>query len=92
MPAAAAGERRALIGLGVLLGLTYLTRFEAIWLGLTFAGLVLAPPRAPPTAGAPPSRDRGGRCDRRRCCRSVVAAQPIGIQPGFPASSPTTPS
>ncbi len=41
MPAAATGERRALIGLGVLLGLTYLTRFEAIWLGLTFAGLVV---------------------------------------------------
>jgi 4-amino-4-deoxy-L-arabinose transferase-like glycosyltransferase len=46
MPAAASGERRALIGLGVLLGLTYLTRFEAIWLGLTFAGLVLVSRRA----------------------------------------------
>jgi 4-amino-4-deoxy-L-arabinose transferase-like glycosyltransferase len=46
MPAAANGERRALIGLGILLGLTYLTRFEAIWLGLTFAGLVLVSRRA----------------------------------------------
>jgi len=40
MPAAAGGNRRALIGLGVLLGLVYLTRFEAIWLGLTFVALV----------------------------------------------------
>jgi hypothetical protein len=48
MPAAAAGDRRAMIGLGVLLGLVYLTRFEAIWLGLTFAALVAAsrPPGA----------------------------------------------
>jgi hypothetical protein len=42
MPAAAAADRRAVIGLGVLLGLAYLTRLEAVWLGLTFAVLVTA--------------------------------------------------
>ena len=36
MPRAATGSRSALIGLGVLLGLAYLTRMEAVWLGLTF--------------------------------------------------------
>ncbi len=37
MPRAALGNRSALIGLGVLLGLAYLTRMEALWLGVTFA-------------------------------------------------------
>ena len=40
MPRAAAGSRSALVGLGVLLGLAYLTRMEAVWLGLTFLVLV----------------------------------------------------
>lgn len=41
MPAAAAGNGRATIGLGVLLGLAYLTRLEAVWFGLAFALLAL---------------------------------------------------
>lgn len=36
MPRAVAGERPALVALGVLLGLAYLTRMEAVWLGATF--------------------------------------------------------
>ncbi len=36
MPLAATGDRRAVVGLGLLLGLAYLTRLEAIYLGLTF--------------------------------------------------------
>ena len=40
MPRAARGDRRALIILGAVLGLAYLTRMEAIYLGLTFALLV----------------------------------------------------
>ncbi len=42
MPAAAAGKGRAMIGLGILLGLAYLTRLEAVWFGLAFALLVVA--------------------------------------------------
>lgn len=37
MPPAARGDRRAPIWLGITLGLAYLTRMEAIYLGLTFA-------------------------------------------------------
>jgi hypothetical protein len=37
MPAAARGRRGALVALGILLGFAYLTRMEAIYLGLTFA-------------------------------------------------------
>lgn len=36
MPRAIAGERRYLLALGVTLGLAYLTRMEAVWLGLAF--------------------------------------------------------
>mgnify|MGYP000212141585 CR=1 FL=1 len=42
MPAAVGGDRRALIGLGVLLGLAYLTRLEAVWIGAGFVVLMLA--------------------------------------------------
>ena len=42
MPAAASGSRGALIGLGVLLALAYLTRMEAVWLGLAFVAMALA--------------------------------------------------
>jgi len=41
MPAASGGDRRAVLGLGIVLGLVYLTRFEAIWLGLTFVALLV---------------------------------------------------
>lgn len=41
MPLAVVGERRGLVGLGVLLGLAYLTRLEAVWLGLAFVALVV---------------------------------------------------
>jgi hypothetical protein len=37
IPAAAHGDRRMLVALGIVLGFTYLTRMEAIYLGLTFA-------------------------------------------------------
>ena len=40
MPLAVAGDRRGLIALGVLLGLAYLTRLEAVWPGLAFVVLV----------------------------------------------------
>jgi len=36
MPRAIGGDRRALIGVGVALGLAYLTRMEAVWFGLAF--------------------------------------------------------
>lgn len=36
MPRAVAGDRKHFLALGVMLGLTYLTRMEAVWLGLTF--------------------------------------------------------
>lgn len=39
VPSALAGGRRAIIGLGVLLGLAYLTRMEAVYLGLAFVVL-----------------------------------------------------
>lgn len=43
MPRAADGNRAALVGLGVVLGLAYLTRLEAVWLGLAFVlGSLLA--------------------------------------------------
>ncbi len=42
MPAASSGDRRALLALGIVLGLAYLTRMEAIYLGLTFVGVTLA--------------------------------------------------
>jgi hypothetical protein len=43
MPRAIAGERRYLVALGVTLGLAYLTRMEAVWLGLAFVfGSLLA--------------------------------------------------
>jgi hypothetical protein len=43
MPRAIAGERKFLIALGMTLGLAYLTRMEAIWLGLAFVmGSLLA--------------------------------------------------
>lgn len=42
MPAALAGDRRALIGLGALLGLAYLTRMEAVWIGLAFVAMLVA--------------------------------------------------
>jgi hypothetical protein len=41
MPRALAGDRLALIGLGVLFGLAYLTRLEAVWLGVAFAILAV---------------------------------------------------
>jgi 4-amino-4-deoxy-L-arabinose transferase-like glycosyltransferase len=40
MPRAVAGSRFALVGLGVLLGVAYLTRMEAIWLGAAFVVLL----------------------------------------------------
>lgn len=49
MPRAVSGERRALVILGVLVGLAYLTRLEALWLGAAFVILLLlarVPPRA----------------------------------------------
>ena len=42
IPGAIAGERRAVVALGVSLGLAYLTRMEAVWLGVTFAALAVA--------------------------------------------------
>ncbi len=42
MPAAVRGDRAALIGLGVLLGTAYLTRLEAVWLGLAFVVMLVA--------------------------------------------------
>ncbi|MEA2677552.1 MAG: hypothetical protein QOJ81_1693 [Chloroflexota bacterium] len=43
MPRAMTGERRYVVALGVTLGLAYLTRMEALWLGLAFvAGSLLA--------------------------------------------------
>jgi len=42
MPAALRGERRAMVGLGVLAGLAYLARMEGLYLGLTFVVLGLA--------------------------------------------------
>jgi hypothetical protein len=36
MPRAIQGDRRAIVGLGIVLGLAYLTRLEAVWFGLTF--------------------------------------------------------
>ena len=43
MPRAIAGDRKALVALGVTLGLAYLTRMEAVWLGVAFvAGSLLA--------------------------------------------------
>ena len=39
MPAAARGNPRALLALGVLLGLAYLTRMEAVYLGLAFVAI-----------------------------------------------------
>ena len=41
MPAALGGERSALIGLGVIAGLAYLTRMEGLYLGVTFVALGL---------------------------------------------------
>ena len=40
MPRAVSGSRAALVGLGVLMGIAYLTRTEAIWLGVAFVALV----------------------------------------------------
>ncbi len=40
MPRAVEGGRAQLVALGVLLGLAYLTRMEAIWLGVAFAAFV----------------------------------------------------
>lgn len=43
MPRAASGQRGAIVALGVTLGLAYLTRMEAVWLGLAFVvGSLLA--------------------------------------------------
>ncbi len=39
MPAAARGSTRAVVALGLLLGLAYLTRMEAIYLGLAFIAI-----------------------------------------------------
>lgn len=36
MPRAAAGDRKHIVALGITLGLAYLTRMEAVWLGLAF--------------------------------------------------------
>jgi hypothetical protein len=44
IPWAATGDRRPLIVLGVLLGLGYLTRMEAVWIGLAFAVVALRAP------------------------------------------------
>ena len=41
MPRAIGGDRPALVALGVLLGLAYLTRMEAIWVGAVFALLAV---------------------------------------------------
>jgi hypothetical protein len=43
MPRAMTGERGAIVALGVTLGLAYLTRMEAVWLGIAFVvGSLLA--------------------------------------------------
>jgi dolichyl-phosphate-mannose-protein mannosyltransferase len=43
MPRAMTGDRRAIFALGLTLGLAYLTRMEAVWLGIAFvAGSLLA--------------------------------------------------
>jgi hypothetical protein len=42
MPGAARGERAPIVALGVLLGLAYLTRMEAVYLGLVFVGVAWA--------------------------------------------------
>ena len=39
MPPAVAGDRRAVVALGVALGVAYLTRMEAVWLGLAFVAV-----------------------------------------------------
>jgi hypothetical protein len=52
IPWAATGERRALIVLGVLLGLAYLTRMEAVWIGLAFAVVALRAPGTRALRGA----------------------------------------
>ncbi|MEO8625754.1 MAG: hypothetical protein ABI452_03550 [Candidatus Limnocylindrales bacterium] len=36
MPRAAAGDRKHIVALGIVLGFAYLTRMEAVWLGLAF--------------------------------------------------------
>ncbi len=38
MPRAVDGNRGAIVALGIVLGLAYLTRMEAVWLGLAFGG------------------------------------------------------
>jgi hypothetical protein len=38
VPRAISGDRRVLVALGVALGAAYLTRMEAVWLGLAFVG------------------------------------------------------
>jgi 4-amino-4-deoxy-L-arabinose transferase-like glycosyltransferase len=40
MPAAAQGNGRAIVALGLLLGLAYLTRMEAVYLGVVFAAFL----------------------------------------------------
>ncbi|MEO6350136.1 MAG: glycosyltransferase family 39 protein [Candidatus Limnocylindrales bacterium] len=52
IPRAVAGDRRALIALGLLLGLAYLTRMEAIWIGLAFAFIALVSSTRPVLAVA----------------------------------------
>ena len=42
MPSAVAGDRRALLGVAVLIGLAYLTRLEAVWIGAAFVALLVA--------------------------------------------------
>jgi 4-amino-4-deoxy-L-arabinose transferase-like glycosyltransferase len=42
LPSAARGRVRALVGLGVLLGLAYLTRMEAAYIGLVFVAIAWA--------------------------------------------------
>jgi len=41
MPSAVAGRRPALVALGIVLGLAYLTRMEAVYLGLAFVVMAL---------------------------------------------------
>jgi hypothetical protein len=47
MPRAIEGDRRALVALGVVLGLAYLTRMEAVWFGLAFVMGVFVSSRSP---------------------------------------------
>ena len=81
MPRAAAGSRSALVGLGVLLGLAYLTRMEAVWLGLTFRPVRRVESAGLALGSRPCRRRRNRRCPRRQ---PMVAAQHLCFRLAVP--------